>query len=136
MGLSCCAATPHLRPPGPAAAQAFQDIARQLSRLTEKQLVRLTPLLGEEVTDAVALAARISHRNQGRGRQEGLVARLLRSSADDGLGMDQLLVRRPFIGNSLLPGRGHAEHRQLGAWPAPSSHLLPPLPPPTPAGRH
>lgn len=74
------------------AAKAFQDIARQLSRLTDKQLARLTPLVGEEVVDAVALAARLDRRNQGRGRQESLVARLLRESVEDEAGMQQLQV--------------------------------------------
>lgn len=62
------------------AAKQFQDLARQLTRLTEKQLVRLQPLVGEQVVDAVGLAARISNRNQGRQRQESLVAKLLRES--------------------------------------------------------
>jgi len=67
-------------------------MARQLSRLTDKQLARLTPLVGEEVVDAVALSARIDRRNQGRGRQESLVARLLRESVEDEAGMQQLQV--------------------------------------------
>ena len=52
----------------------------------------LTPLVGEEVVDAVALAARIDRRNQGRGRQESLVARLLRESVEDEAGVQQLQV--------------------------------------------
>lgn len=56
--------------------------------------MRLTPLVGEDVVEAVALAARISHRNQGRQRQEGLVAKRLREAfADGNASPDQLQVR-------------------------------------------
>ncbi|KAL4853423.1 hypothetical protein ACK3TF_005562 [Chlorella vulgaris] len=64
-------------------AKQFQDISRKLARLSDKQLARLEPLVGEEVVEAVALAASISHRNQGRQRQEGLVAKMLRESETD-----------------------------------------------------
>lgn len=42
---------------------------------------------------ATALAARISHRNQGRQRQESLVARLLRESLIEEAEVEQLRVR-------------------------------------------
>lgn len=45
--------------------------------------------------DAVALAARLDRRNQGRGRQESLVARLLRESVEDDAGVQQLQVGVP-----------------------------------------
>jgi ribosomal 50S subunit-associated protein YjgA (DUF615 family) len=67
-------------------------MSRELARLTEKQLARLEPLLGEQVVTAVALAS-ISHRNQGRQRQESLVARMLRESASEAAEAAQLRVR-------------------------------------------
>lgn len=43
--------------------------------------------------EAAGLAARISHRNQGRQRQEGLVARRLREASDAGeANLEQLQV--------------------------------------------
>lgn len=75
-------------------------MSRELARLTEKQLARLEPLLGEELVSAAALAASISHRNQGRQRQENLVARMLRESTAEGE-MEQLRVRR---GGTREPG--------------------------------
>ena len=65
------------------AAKQYQDLARLLSRLSDRQLARLQPMVGEDVVDAVALAARISHRNQGRQRQESLIAKLLRVTVQD-----------------------------------------------------
>ncbi|KAL4432801.1 hypothetical protein ABPG77_008127 [Micractinium sp. CCAP 211/92] len=97
-------------------AKHFQQIARQLSRLTEKQLARLEPLVGEEVVAATALAARISHRNQGRQRQESLVARLLRESLIEEVEVEQL---RAAI-ESVQTGQGvignPAAQQQLELW--------------------
>ncbi|KAL4458110.1 hypothetical protein ABPG75_012975 [Micractinium tetrahymenae] len=97
-------------------AKHFQEIARQMSRLTEKQLARLEPLIGEEVVAATALANRISHRNQGRQRQESLVARLLRESLIEEAGVAQL---RAAI-ESVQTGQGvianPAAQQQLELW--------------------
>ncbi|PRW18310.1 hypothetical protein C2E21_9330 [Chlorella sorokiniana] len=96
-------------------AKAFQDIARQLSRLTDKQLARLTPLVGEEVVDAVALAARIDRRNQGRQRQESLVARLLRESVEDDA-LLQAAIDSVRTGQGVIANPG--VERQLELWMA------------------
>ena len=65
------------------AAKHYQEIARALAKLSDRQLARLEPLVGEDVVSAVGLASRISHRNQGRQRQESLVAKLLRVTVQD-----------------------------------------------------
>eukprot|EP00197_Chlamydomonas_leiostraca_P003540 CAMPEP_0202875712 /NCGR_PEP_ID=MMETSP1391-20130828/27799_1 /ASSEMBLY_ACC=CAM_ASM_000867 /TAXON_ID=1034604 /ORGANISM="Chlamydomonas leiostraca, Strain SAG 11-49" /LENGTH=209 /DNA_ID=CAMNT_0049557439 /DNA_START=22 /DNA_END=647 /DNA_ORIENTATION=- len=54
-----------------------------LAHMTEKQLKALSPLVGEQVLDAVRIAAKLPRSNQGRKRQEGLVAKLLRDRLDD-----------------------------------------------------
>lgn len=113
-------ACPHLD-----AAKLFQEIARQMSRLTEKQLARLEPLVGEEVVAATAQASRISHRNQGRQRQEGLVARLLRESLLEDAEVAQLRVRPRF--QAVAPFATPLPPALKPALPARPQAWLPPL---------
>jgi ribosomal 50S subunit-associated protein YjgA (DUF615 family) len=89
---------PH--PPFCCAAKHYQEIARALAKLSERQLARLEPLVGEDVVSAVGLASRISHRNQGRQRQESLVAKLLRVTVQDA-DVEQLQVREGGRGRAV-----------------------------------
>lgn len=109
-------------------AKAFQRLARELSRLSEKQLARLEPLVGEGVVDAVGVAASLSIRNQGRQRQESLVARLLRESVEEvealqvgwgGPGLGQQAWMRGEAAVSSDAGPSAAGRLDLQAAPAP-----------------
>lgn len=116
MASPACAPLPLVVSPAPETAKQFQGLARQLARLNGKQLARLVPLVGDAVVDAAELAGRISIRNQGRQRQENLVARLLREASEiegaAGLEPDQLQVwgrrRQAAGGRGGRPARMHA----------------------------
>ncbi|KAL6758188.1 hypothetical protein V8C86DRAFT_1524616 [Haematococcus lacustris] len=54
----------------------------EMCHMPEKHLQALAPLCGEEVLGAVRIAARLPRNNQGRRRQENLVAKMLRSGLD------------------------------------------------------
>eukprot|EP00192_Tetraselmis_astigmatica_P021882 CAMPEP_0117656526 /NCGR_PEP_ID=MMETSP0804-20121206/4852_1 /TAXON_ID=1074897 /ORGANISM="Tetraselmis astigmatica, Strain CCMP880" /LENGTH=269 /DNA_ID=CAMNT_0005462935 /DNA_START=330 /DNA_END=1139 /DNA_ORIENTATION=+ len=58
-----------------------QDVAKRLSNLSEKQLSLVTSwgFLDEYIVDEVRISSRIDGKNQGRRRQEALVAKLLRN---------------------------------------------------------
>ena len=70
------------------AAHWSQDIAHQLSEMSEKQLSHVAPMLDEYILAEVRISAKIHGRNQGRRRQEGLIAKMLRNLP--GLDLDNL----------------------------------------------
>ena len=133
-GVEQAAAAPLRKPrPSKSAAkrevQGLQKLAAQLCRLSDRQLERLRPLLDERAVDAILEAKGIPGRNQARGRQERLVAKLLREGLEDeaagrllevGLagGLVLRAVERPgrALGRASQGKRGRALRR----------HLLPP----------
>ncbi|KAJ9512071.1 hypothetical protein QJQ45_004633 [Haematococcus lacustris] len=62
----------------PAARNVMATVV-EMCHMPEKHLQALAPLCGEEVLGAVRIAARLPRNNQGRRRQENLVAKMLRS---------------------------------------------------------
>ncbi|KAJ9512385.1 hypothetical protein QJQ45_013000 [Haematococcus lacustris] len=65
----------------PAARNVMATVV-EMCHMPEKHLQALAPLCGEEVLGAVRIAARLPRNNQGRRRQENLVAKMLRSGLD------------------------------------------------------
>lgn len=51
--------------------------------MTDKQLKAAATICGEKIAAAVRIAAALPRTNQGRKRQEALVAKLLRSEMDE-----------------------------------------------------
>ena len=74
----------------PRTAHESQDIAHQLSEMSDKQLSHVAPLLDDYIIYEVRISAKINGRNQGRRRQEGLIAKMLRNLP--GLELEQLEV--------------------------------------------
>ncbi|GIL57157.1 hypothetical protein Vafri_12463 [Volvox africanus] len=59
-------------------AREIMDVVRGLTSMTAKQLGAVSHLLPPGTRDAVDIAARLPRSNQGRKRQEGLIAKMLR----------------------------------------------------------
>ncbi|GIL86622.1 hypothetical protein Vretimale_11497 [Volvox reticuliferus] len=59
-------------------AREIMDVVRGLTSMTAKQLGAVSHLLPPGTVDAVGIAARLPRSNQGRKRQEGLIAKMLR----------------------------------------------------------
>lgn len=59
------------------------DVVRGLTIMTNKQLAAVSHLLPPGTIEAVGLAARLPRSNQGRKRQENLVAKMLRGQLTD-----------------------------------------------------
>ncbi|GAB4820449.1 hypothetical protein N2152v2_007495 [Parachlorella kessleri] len=64
-------------------AQQVQQIATALCKLSDRQLERLSPLLGSRALDAIAEARGIPNRSKAKGRQEAFVAKLLRDDLEE-----------------------------------------------------
>ncbi|GLC52919.1 hypothetical protein PLESTB_000688100 [Pleodorina starrii] len=59
-------------------AREIMDVVRGLTSMTPKQLAAVSHLLPPGTVEAVGIAAKLPRSNQGRKRQEGLVAKMLR----------------------------------------------------------
>ncbi|GLI67652.1 hypothetical protein VaNZ11_011901 [Volvox africanus] len=59
-------------------AREIMDVVRGLTSMTAKQLVAVSHLLPPGTRDAIDIAANLPRSNQGRKRQEGLIAKMLR----------------------------------------------------------
>ena len=59
-------------------AQQVQQLAIALCKPSDRQLQRLSPLLGSRALDAIGEARGIPNRSKAKGRQEAFVAKLLR----------------------------------------------------------
>lgn len=72
------------------AAQAIVSVVHGLTSMSVKQLKAVSHLLAPQHVEAIKLAARLPHKNQGRKRQENLVAKLLRTEMNEA-GMKKLM---------------------------------------------
>lgn len=75
-----------------AAESHVKKLVQGLTAMNAKQLKGVAHLVTPRVIDAIAIASKIDGTNQGRRRQEGLVAKMLREEADDDV-MAKLEVR-------------------------------------------
>ena len=73
----------HAPPPRPAARDTL-DVVRGLVGMTTKQINAVEHLLPPGGLEAVAIAAKLPRSNQGRKRQEALVAKMLRGQLTEG----------------------------------------------------
>ncbi|EFJ46469.1 hypothetical protein VOLCADRAFT_105461 [Volvox carteri f. nagariensis] len=70
-------------------AREIMDVVRGLTSMSPKQLAAVSHMLPPGAVEAVGVAARLPRSNQGRKRQEGLVAKMLRGQLTEQL-MDKL----------------------------------------------
>ncbi len=76
----------------PQIAQQVLDLVRGLVGMNRKQLAAVSHLLNDEQLEHLRLAARLPITNQGRKREENLVAKLLRAEEDEAT-LEKLAVR-------------------------------------------
>lgn len=83
-------------------AHRYLDIAKlMVSNLTDKQTLRLEPLVGTRAVEELAVARRIRRTTGGRGRQQNLVARLLRESV-----LEEQVEELEAAVHALMQGQG------------------------------
>eukprot|EP00195_Chlamydomonas_chlamydogama_P006691 CAMPEP_0202906344 /NCGR_PEP_ID=MMETSP1392-20130828/38461_1 /ASSEMBLY_ACC=CAM_ASM_000868 /TAXON_ID=225041 /ORGANISM="Chlamydomonas chlamydogama, Strain SAG 11-48b" /LENGTH=226 /DNA_ID=CAMNT_0049594811 /DNA_START=338 /DNA_END=1018 /DNA_ORIENTATION=+ len=70
-------------------ARELLFVVRGLTSMTDRQLKALSHLLEVDILEAVQVAARLARNNQGRKRQEALIAALLRTRVSEGV-LDKL----------------------------------------------